>query len=126
MLYPEVKTEPNSFLMEEEEKGAVKLESCSSFVCKPEPVHTHIHHEDLHTHIVVLKTEPEPLEISHTAQTHPDGHTPVPCIKKCSVMVVDFRKSGIAPVTKEPSPRTEKEDDESNKDDDDYNPAGKF
>ncbi|XP_053532323.1 zinc finger protein 585B isoform X3 [Ictalurus punctatus] len=118
VLCPGMKTEPNPFLTEQQEYLALKPEFCSTSECKTEPHHTHFHHEDLHTLTrvedlhAVFKSEPEPLEISHTTHTH-TTHTR---IKKCSVQLVDFRNSNIKHATKELK-SLKKEEHEDNKTD---------
>ncbi|KAF4075554.1 hypothetical protein AMELA_G00235520 [Ameiurus melas] len=148
VLCPELKTELNPSQTEQQEYLALKPEFCSTSECKTEPHLAHIHHEDLHTLTrvedihVVFKSEPEPLEISHTTHTdehtlhtthtdehtlhtthtdehtlhttHTDEHTLHTRIKKCSVQLVDFRNSNIKHKTKELK-SLKKEDHEDNK-----------
>ncbi|MCI4394107.1 hypothetical protein PGIGA_G00164770 [Pangasianodon gigas] len=155
VLCPELKTEVNPFLTEQQENGTLKPEFCSTSECKTEPHHTHIHCEDLHTltrvedvHVVVVfKSEPEPMEISHTTRTHTDEHTLHTTRthtdehtlhttrthtdehtlhargKMCSEQRVDCRNSDITHMTEELS--LTKEEHEDNKDDDfkSYDPA---
>lgn len=105
-------------------KTKLKNEFCSTFECKTEPHHTYFQHEDLHTRalvedrqVAVFKSEPEPMEISHTTHPRSDEHTPCIRIKECSVQLVDCIASDITLEHEEPS-LMEKETDDS--EDDDY------
>ncbi|KAK3511213.1 hypothetical protein QTP70_032544 [Hemibagrus guttatus] len=113
---PELNTEVKS------ETDSVKLDFSSSSECKTEPRHTHIHHADLHTHTrledlhTLLKSEPEPMEISHTTHTlhttHTDEHKPHVCVKVCSVQLVDCRSSDISHTSEEPCLKKEEHEDD--------------
>ncbi|MCJ8748289.1 hypothetical protein PDJAM_G00163020 [Pangasius djambal] len=119
VLCPELKTEVNPVLTEQQEICTLKPEFCSTSECKTEPHHTHIHREDLHTLtrvedvrvVVVFKSEPEPMEISHATRTHTDEHTLHARVKTCSEQRLDCRNSDITHMTEEPSLKKEEHED---------------
>ncbi|XP_060755309.1 uncharacterized protein LOC132866513 isoform X2 [Neoarius graeffei] len=113
VLCPEVKTEPDPFLTEQQENGTLKSEFCLMSEWKTEPHPTDIHHEDQHTHSRVedvhggdFKSEPEPVEISHT-----DEHTLYALVKQSSVPLVDCRNLDVTHATEELSLKKEKHED---------------